>query len=601
MNKDFKVQPVGFFNILTEAFLKESIVRDAHKTAIISILYANPAKTQKVYDSLNGQQNAFVFDAKTLTSKMIKSLSNDFNLVFYICGCLVFFFLWFSFGRFELSLIAFLPMAISWIWILGIMGLLDIRFNIVNIILATFIFGLGDDYTIFIVDGLMYEYAYGKKMLSSYKTSVFLSALMMLVGIGVLIFAAHPAMRSLAEVTIIGMFCVVLIAFILPPLIFKWMVKTKGQYRLMPVSWINAVLTVYSFVVFLIGSLWLTIYGFWLLKLQKPTDHRKLLFHKALCGASRFVVKYIPGVKCRVDNEPNENFENPAIIICNHQSHLDLMYLLMLSPKVIVLTNQWVWHCPFYGMIIRFADFYPVVNGIESNVEMLGALMDKGYSIAIFPEGTRSVDCSIKRFHKGAFYLAEKLHRDIVPVIFHGIGHVLPKKEFLLRRGEIHVKCLPRIKANSLQFGVHYVENSKALRHYVIEEYAALAQKVETPDYFKSAVKGNYRYKGKTIEAEVSRSLQNMAVIKKMIAALPPNSIVLMLNCGIGALSLLTALARKEVTILAMDECEDNIAVASNCSLVPKNLTYKVGKVNDVNPEAFARIIDLQKIRNNEA
>lgn len=84
-----------------------------------------------------------------------------------------------SFGRLELSVIAFLPLAISWIWILGIMSL-GLEFNIVNIILATFIFGLGDDYTIFITEGMMHEYAYGKKMLSTYKNTVALSALIML-------------------------------------------------------------------------------------------------------------------------------------------------------------------------------------------------------------------------------------------------------------------------------------------------------------------------------------------------------------------------------------------------------------------------------------
>ena len=57
-------------------------------------------------------------------------------------------------------------MAVSWLWILGLMELLDIQFNIVNIILATFIFGQGDDYTIFITEGLVYEHAYGRKLLA---------------------------------------------------------------------------------------------------------------------------------------------------------------------------------------------------------------------------------------------------------------------------------------------------------------------------------------------------------------------------------------------------------------------------------------------------
>lgn len=63
-----------------------------------------------------------------------------------------------------------LPLAVSWLWILGFMDIFSIQFNIVNIILATFIFGQGDDYSIFITEGLTYEYAYGRARLKSYKT-----------------------------------------------------------------------------------------------------------------------------------------------------------------------------------------------------------------------------------------------------------------------------------------------------------------------------------------------------------------------------------------------------------------------------------------------
>ena len=84
-----------------------------------------------------------------MNSALAINLSDNFNYFGWACGIIVFIFLWFSFGNIELAIMSFLPMAVSWIWILGIMGLTGIQFNIVNIILATFIFGQGDDYTIF--------------------------------------------------------------------------------------------------------------------------------------------------------------------------------------------------------------------------------------------------------------------------------------------------------------------------------------------------------------------------------------------------------------------------------------------------------------------
>jgi predicted RND superfamily exporter protein len=169
------------------------------------------------------------FDIASLHSSVADALSSDFNYVGWACSLIVFIFLWLSFRRIELAIISFIPMAISWIWILGIMSLLDIKFNIVNIILATFIFGQGDDYTIFMTEGCISEYIHKKPILAPYKRSIILSALIMFIGIGTLIFAKHPALHSLAEVTIIGMFSVVLMAYLVPPLLFRWMMKRFPQ------------------------------------------------------------------------------------------------------------------------------------------------------------------------------------------------------------------------------------------------------------------------------------------------------------------------------------------------------------------------------------
>ena len=165
------------------------------------------------------------FDIGSLHASVADALSSDFNYIGWACSSVVFLFLWLSFRRIELAIISFIPMAVSWIWILGIMSLLGIKFNIVNIILATFIFGQGDDYTIFMTEGCISEYEHGKPILAAYKRSIILSALIMFIGIGTLIFARHPALHSLAEVTIIGMFSVVLMAYLIPPLLFKWMMK----------------------------------------------------------------------------------------------------------------------------------------------------------------------------------------------------------------------------------------------------------------------------------------------------------------------------------------------------------------------------------------
>ena len=210
-----------YFLPLTSKSLTGNVSQAAkgHST-IAEVLTVKQADAGRVKEALPE-----AFDIGSLHSSVADALSSDFNYIGWACSSVVFLFLWLSFRRIELAIISFIPMAVSWIWILGIMSLLGIKFNIVNIILATFIFGQGDDYTIFMTEGCISEYEHGKPMLAAYKRSIILSALIMFIGIGTLIFAKHPALHSLAEVTIIGMFSVVLMAYLIPPLLFKWVMK----------------------------------------------------------------------------------------------------------------------------------------------------------------------------------------------------------------------------------------------------------------------------------------------------------------------------------------------------------------------------------------
>jgi predicted exporter len=199
---------------------------DATQCTVTAQLQVPDAEVTKLEATLRtAYPDLMVFDMPTVNSAIADTLSNEFNYIGWACGLIVFAFLWASFGRLELAILAFLPMAISWLWILGIMQLCNLQFNIVNVILATFIFGQGDDYTIFITEGLMYEYTYRRRLLKSYKKSILLSALIMFIGIGALIVARHPALHSLAEVTIVGMSAVILAAWVIPPVVFHALVR----------------------------------------------------------------------------------------------------------------------------------------------------------------------------------------------------------------------------------------------------------------------------------------------------------------------------------------------------------------------------------------
>lgn len=201
--------------------------------------------------------------------------------------------------------------------------------------------------------------------------------------------------------------------------------------------------TIFSFCYFLGFAIDMTIRGFFLITLGGATKEHKLKYHTILQCKSRFVINHVPGTTFSYSNPHGETFEKPAMIISNHQSHLDLMAIMMLTPKLIILTKNWVWHNPFYGIVIRYADFFPITD-TEQMMKDLKTKVEEGYSVMIFPEGTRSEDSRIQRFHRGAFYLAEQLGLDILPVFIDGFGKVLPKTSWHLHPGHMKVEVMPR-------------------------------------------------------------------------------------------------------------------------------------------------------------
>lgn len=223
LDKRFDVQDWDSFSPMAENmfrgyFTVNQTSADAFTSrfTIVDRIEVSPHELEKIKAQYPGS-----FDIASLNGRIANSLADNFNYLGLVCSIIVFVFLWLSFRRFWYAIIAFLPMALSWCWIFGLMHIFGLQFNVVNIILATFIFGQGDDYTIFVVEGLIYERETGKRILPQYRREILFSAVVMLLGIGVLVLAKHPAMFSLGAVTLIGMSSVVLMAFIVPPALFS--------------------------------------------------------------------------------------------------------------------------------------------------------------------------------------------------------------------------------------------------------------------------------------------------------------------------------------------------------------------------------------------
>ena len=549
-------------------------------TMLISQIRISDQNKETVYQNFSKTQDVVIFDRSYFANKWVSAINDDFYLILYISSFLIFFALWFSYGRIELTLMSFLPMLVSWVIILGLMGILGIEFNIINIILSTFIFGIGDDFSIFIMDGLQNKYRTGQKVLNSHKTAIFFSAFTTVVGMGALVFAKHPALQSISLISILGMIAVVLVAYTIQPLIFRFFIAGPASKGLPPYTLIGLIRTVLLFLLFFIGCIVLRI----LIILLYPVPVRKSSKQRLVCRLIQITCKGIlllaTAVKKEHINKANERFRHPAIIIANHQSFIDILVLLSLSSKILMVTNHWVWHSPFFGAIIRYVDFYYIGEGYEQYMERMRKKVKEGYSIAIFPEGTRTYNGKMKRFHKGAFYLAETLQLDILPILLYGNNKIIAKAQpFNIRKGIIYTEILPRIPADDLSFGTTYQERTKRISAYMKEGYAHICREKNTTDNpaFYEALIQNYIYKGPVVEWYIRIKVKMERNYRLFNRLIPAQGQITDIGCGFGPLCYMLSLLSEDREILGIDYDEDKIALAQHGWLRNEYLQFRHG------------------------
>ena len=575
-------------NFELNSLFKDYIITTEQFTSVLTILKIPQSEREKVNEIFSSVKNVVVLDKQFITSSLVETVKKDFNFLVAISLLVVFLILVFSFGRIELGIIAFTPILLTGICILGIMGITGIKFNLVNIIITSFIFDCGIDYSIFITKGLMNEYKTGQTELKAFKTSILMSLITTIIGSGVLIFASHPAIKSIALISTVGLLSTIIISYTITPRLFYWITKIKGQKRLTPITLSNLIYSFVALSIFAIGSGILTIFVILPILGKKPRE----IYHGVLRMFSKFIIYIMFNVKKKIFNKQYANFKTPKVIIVNHQSHIDIPLVLMLTPKLIILTNDWVQNNLFYGVIVRFAEFYPVSNGYENSIEVLSKKVKDGYSIVVFPEGSRSQDSKIKRFHKGAFYIAEKLKLDILPIVIHGTGECMTKGEPFLKSGKIFLKYLPIISTNDNSFGETYNERTKQILKYFRQEFEILKAEYESNVYFRKKLISNYIFKGPVLEWYLRVKIRLEKDYNDFLTFIPNKAVITDLGCGYGFLAYTMQMKSEDRIIYGFDYDSEKIQTANNCSLKNENLFFQCADISAIDyPESDVFII----------
>ena len=204
----------------------------------------------------------------------------------------------------------------------------------------------------------------------------------------------------------------------------------------------------------------------WLLSLA--FDSRRLMNNRWMVIQGIALTKMSPFWKVITEGREKIDQNQAYIIIPTHQSMLDIVFFNMLRHRLRWVSKIEVFRVPLLGWEMRMVKYIELVRGHKSSVikmmEQCVESLQDGISVVIFPEGTRSLTGAIGKFKTGAFQLAVKTDKPLLPVLIDGTGEILPKKGLIFgSRRIVRIRVLDPIFPG--QFGTGDPEELAARVH----------------------------------------------------------------------------------------------------------------------------------------
>lgn len=582
------VVPEGNSNeLLADLGLDRFVYKTDKGWNLITSIVVKRTELAEFKAEFNNYEGVYIFDVSEMANALMISVQNDFNYLLLFSSLVVLISLLVIYGRVELALFSFFPMVISWVWILAIAGMFDIQFNFVNIIVATFIFGLGDDFSIFVTDGLIQKYKTKSDSLKSYRSAIVLSGITTIIGTGALYFAKHPAIHSIAIISVVGIGCIMIVTLLIQPAIFRFFVTNRTEKKKSPVTLLGLLMSVLLFTYFLIGCILINLFLLLLIPFPAPKKSKRKLLNFIVSKLAKSTIYLGFHVKKKVIDSDKLNFDKPSVIVANHSSFLDILLMIMLNPKVIIMVKKWVYNSPVFGLFIRYSGYLFIAEGTEYNLDIIKSRIDDGYSIMIFPEGTRSNDGQIKRLHKGAFYLAQELKIDIQPIVIVGANYVNTKNDFIIKSGSLILMVLDRITPSDESYQKRFGLFAKDVSNLMRLSYKNVRDKHANATYLKNRVGYNYLYKSPITEWYVKIKWQfeakNFEFYDDLIQG---RTRIYDVGCGLGYLGYYLHYRNENRVITGIDYDADKIAVAQNGYDKTNHLNFESRDLREVSFDA---------------
>ena len=144
-----------------------------------------------------------------------------------------------------------------------------------------------------------------------------------------------------------------------------------------------------------------------------------------------------------------ENPRNPYVVVCNHESFVDILLISQLPWEMKWLSKHELFKLPVAGWLMRMANDIPLDRRDRASAVAAMAkcrrLLDQRVSVMIFPEGRRSTTGELMPFKDGAFRLAIEAQVPVLPLAVHGAATALRTHSWRFGRAVARVQVLEPI------------------------------------------------------------------------------------------------------------------------------------------------------------
>jgi 1-acyl-sn-glycerol-3-phosphate acyltransferase len=207
-----------------------------------------------------------------------------------------------------------------------------------------------------------------------------------------------------------------------------------------------------------------------------PLDKQRRWLHAYTSWWGAHYLAWAPLAGVRVEGREHALGAGPCVFVSNHLSMVDILAVFAIRLRYRWVSKLENFLVPFLGWNMAMNGYVPLRRGhlpsILRMVRRCQRCIAEGHSLFVFPEGTRSADGRIKRFYRGAFWIASKNGIPVVPVLIEGTDRVLAKRSFRIVPQLVTVRILPPIHPASAGYDDRRL--SDLVRARMLEEQARM-------------------------------------------------------------------------------------------------------------------------------